>query len=301
MSVERKKANMIRSMTGYGRREAPWLSGRLAVEARSVNHRFLEVVVRTPRTLAHLEEPLKKQAQKWCARGRVEVSVFLHGGTAGARIVTVDQELAKQYHRALRSLQRSLRLGSTVDLALLSGFRDIFVVAEDTGQDPKRDRLVCKLLDGTLKDMDLMRRREGQALAKAVAGHMAAIGDAKDHIAQKASTLAQEAFARMKQRVEKLLGAEPPDTTRLHQELALYADRYDITEELVRLQSHMVQFDRHLTGEASVGKTLDFLLQELGREVNTIGSKANDADITAEVVRMKTELERIREQVQNIE
>jgi uncharacterized protein (TIGR00255 family) len=292
---------MIRSMTGYGRREAPWLSGRLAVEARSVNHRFLEVVIRTPRALSYLEEAFKKQVQERCARGRIEIGVFLHGGTAGPKTVAVDQDLAKQYHRVLRNLQRSLRLGSSVDLALLSGFRDIFVVAEDTGEDRKRDRLVCKLLDGTLKDMDLMRRREGQALGKAVTAHMAAIRDAKEHIAKKAPALAQETFARMKQRVEKLLTVEPPDTARLHQELALYADRYDITEELVRLDSHMVQFGQHLNSEASVGKTLDFLLQELGREINTIGSKANDADITAEVVRMKTELERIREQVQNIE
>lgn len=292
---------MIRSMTGYGRREAPWLSGRLAVEARSVNHRFLEVVIRTPRTLTHLEETLKKRVQERFARGRIEIGVFFQGGTAGAKTVSVDRDLAKQYHHALQSLQRSLRLGSSVDLAVLSGFREIFVVAEDTGEDRKRDRLICKLLDGMLEDLDLMRRREGRALGKALAAHMAAIRDSKGTIAKKAPALAQEMFGRMKQRVEKLLNAEPPDPARLHQELALYADRYDITEELVRLQSHMVQFDRHLTGEASVGKTLDFLLQELGREVNTIGSKANDADITAEVVRMKTELERIREQVQNIE
>jgi uncharacterized protein (TIGR00255 family) len=146
-----------------------------------------------------------------------------------------------------------------------------------------------------------MRTREGKALAEDMRARIQTIRGHQTLIAGRSPLLAQETFNRMKVRVEKLLGSEIPDPSRLYQELALYADRGDITEEIVRLDSHMVQFEQTLSRRDAVGKTLDFLLQEIGREVNTIGSKANDAEIAGHVVQMKAELERIREQVQNVE
>lgn len=162
-------------------------------------------------------------------------------------------------------------------------------------------KTVLRVLGGAVTDLDRMRRREGEALAKDLAIHLEAIRTAKTAVAKKAPVLAQEAFDRMKTRVQTLLQGEVPDQARLLQELAIYADRSDLSEELVRLESHMLQFDQTLRSQESVGKTLEFILQEMGREVNTIGSKANDADIAALVVRMKAELEKLREQVQNVE
>ena len=292
---------MIRSMTGFGRREGAHQKTTLVVEVRAVNHRFLEVAVRLPRAFNELEDQFKKAVQQCCRRGRVDVTLSSHGGRNGTRAVTLDQALAEQYYKKLGELKKTLKVSGKVDLALLAGFREIVSVSESVEPDPQLRRLALRLLTQALDDLDRMKRREGTALAKAIQQHLDAIQGAKDLVARTAPALADEAFNRMRARVEKLLGTEVPDQARLHQELAVFADRYDITEELVRLDSHMVQFERTLKSPEAVGKTLDFLLQELGREVNTIGSKANAVEITNHVVQMKAELEKIREQVQNVE
>ncbi len=292
---------MIRSMTGFGRRQAPWQDSTLAVEIRSVNHRFLEVACRLPRSLAHLEDAIKKSVQQHCTRGRVDLTVTIQGGKGRVGTVHLDQALAKQYHRALRTLKQSLKLGGSIDIALIAGLRDVVMVSDQPPDDPKLSKQIQKLAAQAIEDLAEMRKREGLGLAKDMRGRIQLIREHRTAIAGRSPQLVQEAFDRMKSRIEKLLGTEPPDIPRLHQELALYADRGDITEEIVRLDSHMIQFEQLLNRAESVGKTLDFLLQEMGREVNTIGSKANDADITSHVVQMKAELERIREQVQNVE
>lgn len=292
---------MIRSMTGFGRGQAPWQDGSVTVEVRSVNHRFLEVACRLPRSLAQLEETFKKAVQQRCTRGRVDMTVTLQGGKGRAGTVSLDQPLAKQYHQMLRALKKSLKLSGAIDIALIAGLRDVISVSDQPSEDPKLAKLVQKLGFQALDDLEGMRKREGIALAKDMQSRIQTIRERRTAVAARSPKLVQETFERMKARVEKLLGTEPPDIPRLHQELALYADRGDITEELVRLDSHMIQFEQTLNRAESVGKTLDFLLQEMGREVNTIGSKANDAEIAGHVVQMKAELERIREQVQNVE
>jgi uncharacterized protein (TIGR00255 family) len=292
---------MIRSMTGFGRGQAPWQDGSVTVEVRSVNHRFLEVACRLPRSLALLEESFKKTVQQRCTRGRIDMTVTLQGGKGRAGAISLDQPLAKQYHQALRTLKKSLKLSGSIDIALIAGLRDVISVSDQPSEDPKLAKLVQKLGFQALDDLEGMRKREGIALAKDMQSRIQTIRERRTAVAARSPKLVQETFERMKARVEKLLGTEPPDIPRLHQELALYADRGDITEELVRLDSHMIQFEQTLNRAESVGKTLDFLLQEMGREVNTIGSKANDAEIAGQVVQMKAELERIREQVQNVE
>ncbi len=292
---------MIRSMTGYGKQDGTTQDVGVTVELRSVNHRFLEVAVKVPRSLTQLEEQIRKAVQQRCLRGRIDVSVSLHNTGGGLKTVQIDQALAKQYHAALKTLHKTLGLRGTVDIALLAGFRDILSLSDQPVDSGILSKTILKVLGGALSDLERMRRREGEALAKDLATHLDAIRTAKSAVAEKAPRLSQEAFERMKSRVQTLMKGELPDPARLHQELALFADRSDISEELVRLESHMVQFDQTLRSKESVGKTLEFLLQEMGREVNTIGSKANDAEIAALVVRMKAELEKLREQVQNVE
>jgi uncharacterized protein (TIGR00255 family) len=292
---------MIRSMTGFGRRQAPWQDGSVTIEMRSVNHRFLEIACRLPRPLGHLEDSFKKAIQQRCTRGRIDITVTVQAGKGRAGNVILDQPLAKQYHQALRTLKKSLKLSGSIDLALMAGLRDVLSVSDQPTEDPKLAKVVQQLTTQALTDLEDMRMREGKALAEDMSTRIQTIRRHKTLVAARTPRLAQEIYDKMKVRVEKLLGSEIPDLPRLYQELAVYADRGDITEEMVRLDSHMIQFEQTLNREDSVGKTLDFLLQEIGREVNTIGSKANDAEITGHVVQMKAELERIREQVQNVE
>jgi uncharacterized protein YicC (UPF0701 family) len=275
---------MIRSMTGFGRRQGIWLDCTVTVEVRSVNHRFLETSIRLPKSMGSLEELFKKSIRERCTRGRVDLTVLLQGGRGGTHSLQLDAGMAKQYHQILRTLQRTLKLEGSIDIGLVAGFRDIITLSDQPVDDPKLAKLVERLGLQALQDLAKMRKKEGRMLAQDILGR-----------------IGLEAFDRMKARVEKLLGGDIPDLPRLNQELALYADRCDITEELVRLDAHMVQFQHTVYSTESVGKTLDFLLQEMGREVNTIGSKANDAVIAAAVVQMKAELERIREQIQNVE
>ena len=292
---------MIRSMTGFGQKHAPWQDGAVTVEVRSVNHRFLEVACRLPRTLHALEEPFKKAVQQRCTRGRVDMTVSVQGGKGRGGVINLDQAMAKQYHHALRRLKTSLKLPGSIDVAIIAGLRDVLTVSDQPPEDPQLAKLVHQLAEEALDQMRAMRQREGTALAKDMHGRIQTLKDHRLAVTGRAPVLLQEGFERMKQRIEKLLGGEAPDVPRLHQELAMYADRGDITEEIVRLDSHMLQFEEHLKRAESVGKTLEFLLQEMGREVNTIGSKANDAVIAGHVVKMKAELERVREQVQNVE
>ena len=292
---------MIRSMTGFGRRQAPWQDGSVTVEMRSVNHRFLEIACRLPRPLSPLEDSFKKTVQQRCTRGRIDITVTVQAGKGRAGSVNLDQPLAKQYHQALRTLKKSLKLSGSIDLALMAGLRDVISVSDQPTEDPKLAKIVQRLTTQALADLEGMRTREGNGAGRGYERTNSDDPGAPTLVAARTPLLAQEIFDKMKVRVEKLLGSEIPDPPRLYQELAVYADRGDITEEIVRLDSHMIQFEQTLNRADSVGKTLDFLLQEIGREVNTIGSKANDAEIAGHVVQMKAELERIREQVQNVE
>jgi uncharacterized protein (TIGR00255 family) len=292
---------MIKSMTGFGRKQGVWLDGTVSIEVRSVNHRFLETSIRVPKSMGGLEEVFKKAIQDHCTRGRVDLTVLVQGGRGGTKTLQLDAGLAKQYHQALRTLKRTLKLGGSIDIGLLAGFRDIIAFSDQPADDPKLAKLVEKLGLQALRDLAQMRTKEGALLAEDILGRINTLRGLKEQVAARAPAIGQEAFARMKDRVEKLLGGDIPDLPRLHQELAVYADRSDITEEIVRLDAHMIQFAHTIQSTQSVGKTLDFLIQEMGREVNTIGSKANDAAITSAVVQMKAELERVREQIQNVE
>ncbi|MGH7232695.1 MAG: YicC/YloC family endoribonuclease [Nitrospiraceae bacterium] len=294
-------AETIKSMTGYGRREAAWAGGTVAAELRSVNHRFCEIVIRVPRSLSPLEEDLKRIIQQRCARGRIELTISFMGGKEAGKGLTLDRALARQYHSLLCDLQRDLRLSGTVDVTLLAGFREMFSTTDRPVDEKRLKQIVKRLASGALSALNTMRRREGAVLAQDTRQRLQMVRDQIGCIEKRIPLAVQEHFDRMKARVEKLMGSGDPDRGRLHQELAVFADRCDVSEEVTRLGSHLTQFDAALKNREPVGRTLDFLLQEMGREINTIGAKANDAEIAGHVVRVKGELERVREQVQNIE
>lgn len=290
---------MLKSMTGFGKREGASHGLAVAVEVRSVNHRFREIVLRVPKGGFEWEEELKAQVARKCRRGRIELVVVYGKSQERDKRVTLDRPLARHYYRALKDLQREFRLGGNIDVELLASFRDIFRIAETPIDDKHLNRVVKRLTSGALADLDRMRSKEGKALQVDIAERLKAMREIHRSVERRLPLAVKGLQERLRSRVDALAGGE--QETWLNKELALVADRCDVTEELIRFRSHGAQFEEMLKKREPVGRQLDFLLQEMGREVNTIGSKANDAEIAKQVIQLKSELEKIREQVQNVE
>ena len=292
----------MKSMTGFGKREILSKGTMVGVEIRSVNHRFCEIMARLPKTLSSMELELKEQIKQVCERGRVEVMVTVNGaGPASKNVVSLDRELARRYIQELKNLQRDCHLSGTIDVNLVAGFRDLFSVNEEAVPLPDLSNIVTGLTQKALSDLEKMRKKEGAVLQKDLTKRLHTIEGRLRTVQQRIPVALEASVGRLKARVAKLLEGHSVNLDRIAQEMAMLAERSDVTEELTRLKSHVAQFRAALKEKGPVGKRLDFLLQEMGREVNTIGSKANDGDISTEVVELKSELEKIREQVQNIE
>jgi uncharacterized protein (TIGR00255 family) len=276
--------------------------GRFTIEVRSVNNRYIDIQVKAPRGLAVLEQRIRKRVQDRFSRGRFDVYITRNGEKESVGRLVVNETLAGQYIAALRELKARFGLGGEVDLSFLAGFQDLFALTEVKEDMEAVWQVLAEGLAHALKELDDMRAEEGRALVRDISGRLETIDRLLAAIQDLAPASVEAARKRMSDVLTKLLH-EQPDPVRLAQEIAILAERTDVTEELTRLGSHMVQFRALLadpSGEA-VGRKLDFLLQEMGRETNTIASKAMDAQISLSVVNIKAELEKIREQVQNIE
>jgi uncharacterized protein (TIGR00255 family) len=293
---------MIRSMTGYGRTEAGDEGGHFSIEIRSLNNRYLDVQVKIARGLAVLESRVKKTVQERFSRGRFDVSIARNSGYERGGRLTVNEILAAQYIDILKDLKARFGLSGDADLSLVAGLPDLITMT-DVKDDPEAHwPLLSTGMLQALDELDRMRGEEGTLLAQDIRERLDIIDRAIQAISSRTPVTIENARKRMTETLNRLL-AEQPDPVRLAQEIAVLAERTDVTEELTRLACHMKQFRSLLGGSTreAVGRKLDFLLQEMGREVNTIASKAMDAQISMDVVNVKAELEKIREQVQNIE
>ncbi len=293
---------MIRSMTGYGRREVLDGGSHLTIEIRSLNNRYLDIQVKTPRGLALLEPRVKKMVQERFARGRFDIGISRNGGQERSSSFVVNEELAERYIRVLKDMKTRYGLSGDIDLSLVAGMQDLITVTE-VKEDPEAVwQALSTGLAQALDDLDRMRVQEGEALSQDIRGRLETIERIVRSIRANAPATVENARKRMSETLTRLLN-EQPDPVRLAQEIAILAERTDVSEELTRLGSHLAQFHSLLNdaGREAVGRKLDFLLQEMGREANTIASKAMDAQISMDVVTLKAELEKIREQVQNIE
>lgn len=291
---------MMRSMTGFGVGETPLGSGRISLEARSVNHRFLDVRVRLPREMTEHTLFVEQLARARLSRGRVEICVRYDGALGPALVL--DKRRARDVLRALMELREELGLSEPVPLSVLGSIPDLFVLG--TESDPEAVRAALSTaLDGALAHLEAMRRAEGAHLRADLEGRLKVIESLAAEIAARAPDLAERHRRRLRERIAKLLEGSDAriDAERLELEVAIFADHSDISEELTRLASHSAQFASLLRASEPVGRRLEFLLQEMAREVNTIGSKANEADVAFRVVELKAEIERMREQVQNVE
>ncbi|MFS8640071.1 MAG: YicC family protein [Symbiobacteriaceae bacterium] len=293
---------MLRSMTGYGRGEAEEGGLRVRAEVRTVNHRYLDIAVRLPDAFLFLEEPVRRQVSARLSRGRVGVHLTFEDAREKARPARINTPLLNAYAEAAEAVRQRFFPDREPDLRWLLAVPDLFA-APSPDEDASlwacaAERAVADALEAVIA----MREREGALLAADLAERLDRLESLRSAALARAPQVVEEYRQRLVRRLSELLPpTNPVDPQRLAQEVALFAERADITEELQRLASHIDQFRRALRSDEAVGRKLDFLVQEMGREWNTIGSKANDAELAALVVEAKSELEKIREQVQNLE
>jgi uncharacterized protein (TIGR00255 family) len=293
---------MVMSMTGYGRGEACDETKSFTVEIRSVNHRFCEVVTRMPKSYAALEDRVRKAIQEQISRGRLDVFITVGKFDSGKnKSVTVDKDLALVYYNALRDLAEATGAAADIGVTELARMPDVLVLEEKQEDLEAVWSVMLAAVRQATESLVTMRQEEGRRLAQDILHRIDKIEQFNNDIAVRAPLVVEDYRERLRQRVQELLGDVEIDEARLASEVAFFADRGNITEEIVRLRSHFKQVRETVKVPEPVGRKLDFLVQELNREVNTIGSKANDSQIANLVIAAKSEIEKIREQVQNIE
>lgn len=292
---------MIRSMTGYGRARK-LIGGRdITCEIKSVNNRYLEQNVRINRMYSAFEERIKKTVSERVSRGKIDVYVSIDNIEGDPTQLSLNREYLEAYMDSLRKIKEDYGVAGEIDLRMLSMKQEVFI-ARKPEEDIESVWLdVCAVLGEALDAYMQMREKEGEKLREDISARLASLACMREKLALLAPDSVKEANARMCERVKELLGGAPVDETRLLTECAVYADRCDVTEELVRLGSHLAQFEDMLEKSAAIGKKMDFLVQEINREINTTGSKCNNTEMAAIVIDAKAELEKIREQIQNIE
>ncbi len=291
----------MRSMTGYGRGEAAGNGRKFTVEINSVNRKQTDVLVSLPRELADLENRVRDQVNAAVARGRLNVLVNLAEGRASTPRLDLDLDLARKYRDALRTLKEELDLAGEVDVESVLRSPGVVRISEEGITAGEAWPAITLAVRDALGDLVIMREREGKHLAKELIRLLKEIRQCLKKIRVLHPGVVKRHTEALRERIAIAGFDLAADDDRIRKEIVLFADRSDVTEEIARLESHMAQFAHHLRGHEPVGRTLDFLTQEIFRELNTLGAKANDAEISQLVVACKAGMERIREQVQNIE
>lgn len=292
---------MTRSMTGFGRAQKETESIFISVELKSVNHRYFELYSRVPRTYGFLEERIKSHLQGRIARGKVECNVTIEELETDDVVVKVNHSLAKAYLDALSELEETYELRNDISASTLTRFGDILSVHKEETDEDAIWELVKSVLDEACDNFIAMREREGLKLKDDICGRADAILEKVAFVEERSPETVREYNDKLKTRIKELLDGADVDEQRLLQEAAIYADKVAVDEETVRLRSHIEQLKAMFNEDEAIGRKMDFLVQEINREANTIGSKASDFEINKVVVEIKAEVEKIREQVQNIE
>ena len=292
---------MVKSMTGYGRAREMRSGRDITVEVRSVNNRYLDCTVKLPRAYIFAEDAIKTRVQKAISRGKVDVFVTIDTSAADVAVVQVNEGLAKGYYDALMHLKNSFALPGDVTPEVLTRFPDVLTVtkAEEDVEAIAAD--ICAVLDDALAAYNAMRTVEGEKLAADVAGRITTIEAVVGKVEERSPQTVAAYRQRLEAKMQEVLQSTTIDESRILTEAAIFADKIAVDEETVRLRSHIAQLRQMLESGSPVGRKADFLIQEFNREANTIGSKCQNADIAHVVVDLKSEIEKIREQIQNIE
>ena len=292
---------MVKSMTGYGRHESVLHGRTLVIEVKSVNNRYLDCNVRLPRVYICAEDGVQRRVKEVISRGKVDVYVNMENNTEEAVSVTLNQPVAAGYMEALRKMAENFGLAPAVSIDLLSKFPDVFKVDKVPEDLEELTADIHAVAEEALRDFDAMRCREGEKLEADLLGRLDTLEDFTHQVEQRSPQTVADYRARLTAKLQEVLADRQLDESRVLTEAAIFADKVAVDEETVRLHSHIAQFRDMLAGGSPIGRKLDFLIQEMNRETNTIGSKCNNLEISTIVVNMKAEIEKIREQVQNIE
>jgi uncharacterized protein (TIGR00255 family) len=291
---------MAKSMTGYGRGESLLEGKKINIEIRSTNHRFCDVSLKLPRRFSPLEADIKKLITSRASRGKIDMSMQFENSEEETYNFAINLPLAKALCKLLETLQQELNLSGKIDLSTLLLFRDIIAPEKDSPNTPSDWDGLEPAIEQALASLQQMQELEGAEITADMRGRLGSIRQWIEHIESIFPQSLAEREQALRERISKWCAGVDLDAGRMAQEIAYIADKSDITEEITRAKSHIKQFDQWLDTPEAVGRKLDFLLQEINREVNTIGSKASAAQISLQVVQIKNELEKIREQVQNI-
>ena len=291
---------MIKSMTGYGKANLEKIERTYQIEIKSVNHRYLDISIKMPKAISYLEEDIKKCISKKIQRGKIDVFVTFENNSAEGKNIKINTEIAKMYIEQLKKLAESENILSNIEVTDISKYPDVLTIQNNQDEDTIKNELM-EVTKNAVNQIIEMKEKEGEKIAEDLTRRLEEIQKKILEISTLSTGLIQEYVVKLKTRVQELLQNQEIDEARLAQEVVIYADKCSVEEELTRLKSHISQFLGLLEQNKAIGKKMDFLIQEMNRETNTIGSKANNLEITDMVVDIKTELENIREQVQNIE
>ena len=292
---------MIRSMTGYGREQSFCGNRNILVEIRSVNHRYYEFSSRVPRVYAYLDEKLKSFLNGSISRGKVEVSVSIMNNEESDVLIEVNRSVAEQYINALRKVNEVLDLRDDLSLSQITRFPDVFNVQKTVEDEDEVWQAVESVAKAALEKFVAMREREGLKMKEDILSKLDEIEKMVGFIEANAPQMVENYRTRLYNKLKDVLEDKNIDEQRIITEAAIFSEKVAVDEETVRLRSHISQFRELLETDGPVGRKLDFLVQEMNREVNTTGSKVQDLELTRTVVDMKSEIEKIREQIQNIE
>ena len=292
---------MIQSMTGFGQSESRTEAKCITAEIKTVNHRYSEIQIKMPRSYGALEERLRQHLAASLIRGKVDVYIKVERGEGFDTEMRIDKSLARMYYQAIRDLSDDLGIASDYGVAELIGLPGVMHIEEAASDMEESWKQLIVPVDAALAQVTAMRKAEGGRLAADMAKRLDDLEAQRKNLLYYASGIVENYRQRLSLRITELLGQQPVDENRIVQEVAMIADRAGVDEELVRLDSHFQQFRALLDAEEPAGRKLDFLCQEIHREINTIGAKANDLSMTKIVVEIKSELEKLREQAQNIQ
>lgn len=292
---------MIKSMTGYGGAKGSVEGLEISVEIKSVNNRYLDSSVRLPRSFLFAEDPIRSTVQKHISRGKVDVFVTISSSGAEEMTVKVDKPLLDGYVKAIRQIAEDYGLAPDMSAMALSRIPDVLTVEKKELDADAISEGICQVTEKALEDLDKMRLREGEKLKEDILGKLQLIEELVAKVEQESPRTLAEYRTRLENKLQEVLGSTDIDQSRMLTEAAIFADRVAVDEETVRLHSHMSQMRQMLSGGSPTGRKLDFLIQEFNREANTIGSKCQSSQIAHVVVDIKSEIEKIREQIQNIE
>lgn len=290
----------MKSMTGFGRANYENDGRTYNVEIKSVNHRYADISVKMPRCISYLEEKVKKEIANSISRGKIDVYITFENNSAKGKNIKINKELAKIYIDELKQLADENSINSNIPVTEISKFPDVLVIENLEEEDIIWNELEIVLKEA-LENFVVMRTQEGNKIKEDLEIRIERVEEKVSKISEYSTRLVEEYVVKLETRIKEILKTDVVDKERLNQEIVIYADKCSIEEELTRLNSHIIQFKNFINMENPIGKKIDFLIQEMNRETNTIGSKSGSLEITNMVIDIKTEIEDIREQIQNIE